>query len=87
MCHSPCLARAVGALESVPWQYIPWAASRATAALLLRDLRAAKQPVEQSCRAGELQRSKLPARCGQGGAEGVRNGSDWEDWRFDSSET
>lgn len=84
MCHSPCLARAVSALESVPCQDIPWAASPATAPLLLRDPRAAEQPVEQ---AGALQRSKLPARCGQGGAEGLRNGSRWEDWRFDSSET
>lgn len=54
MCHGPCLERAISALESVPWQYIPWAASPAAASLLLRDPRGAEQPLEQSRRAGVL---------------------------------
>lgn len=44
LCHSPCLA---SALESVSWQYIPWAPSPAAASLRLGDHCVAEQPVEQ----------------------------------------
>lgn len=43
MCHDLCLARAVSAMGSVPWQCMPWAASPATAAVLLRDPGVTKQ--------------------------------------------